>query len=362
MNRTEVDDLREHLERALSRDPSGRSRAANIVTWASQVGSVRKENQDRVLVGRSADGLMVAILADGMGGMQDGARAAAVAASCAMSHCMYHSYSSVEVVLTHAMAAANNAVHERYRGRGGAAMVMAAWSSSSCVIAHAGDCRAYGLDAAGGLSLLTIDDTVDAQLRHLGRFPRTGHGTDSGLLQFIGIGSEIEPHINILLERPRGLILTTDGVHGLPPDVLRWIVTGATHLQSLADRLVTASDWQGGRDNATAVCIATQMQPEPEQRPAIECWLPGGQVVVIRGRERGSIIPSRPVGAGHLQPGDAHVEKKSSKRGKKSSTAANKKKAVPQLPIVTFDGDENEDAGNDQSANRRKSAKGEPTK
>ena len=91
--------LIELLFRALSREPKGIGRAIPPVAWASTRGLVRKENQDRLLVARSPGGLMIAIVADGMGGMRDGSQAAALSAAAVAAHCMLSQASAIDSML-----------------------------------------------------------------------------------------------------------------------------------------------------------------------------------------------------------------------------------------------------------------------
>ena len=88
MSQTAVQNGLEILLQATTREPRGSGRASMPIAWTSAKGLVRQENQDRLIVASSSD-LVFAVLADGMGGMRDGARAASVAASATASWCMF---------------------------------------------------------------------------------------------------------------------------------------------------------------------------------------------------------------------------------------------------------------------------------
>ena len=341
--------LIELLYRALAREPKGIGRAIPPVAWASTRGHVRKENQDRLLVARSPTGLVIAIVADGMGGMLDGSQAAALSAAAVAARCMVSQASALDSMLADALHFANDEVFRILHGKGGAALAVAASSSAGRYIAHVGDARAYHVDSAGNLTQLTVDDTVAAQLRCLGKASSAEANSDSRLLQFVGFGAGLEPHVRTVPTDGRGLLLTTDGIYGVPTSVLDWVVNGAGHLQLLAERLMLASEWNGGHDNATVVAVSfgngsgTQGSLE-----GVEFWVPGEHLVVVSTPNQRT-----PAAKGALS---AQQQPKSSTRKKSRRTKARGKRRVAdegasadqaerQLPIVTFDDDPRADDG-----------------
>lgn len=335
--------LQDVLEKALAKEPSGRGRASIPVTWASSAGLQRKENQDRVVAGRSPSGVSIAVLADGMGGLEDGGRAAIISASSAAARALQSWHPRVEMIAEDAIHFANQQVFNALRGRGGAAVVLAVWAGHDFAVVHAGDARAYTIDVDGFPIQFTVDDTVAGQFEHLGR-ERPAH-PDRGLLQFVGVGSDLEVRAQGLVTRPRGVILTSDGVHDMPPEVFRWAVHRATHLQALADRLVQMSDWNGGSDNASAVCIGNQNGSEQRNPDAIECWVPGDHVVFVGERPfRGlPVQPPPPRVTAPVQPSQSQEPKPKKKpfRGKLREKTSNKKskrasgKTAPAMPLPT---------------------------
>jgi serine/threonine protein phosphatase PrpC len=342
------DSLQEGLARVLSRDPSGRGRATIPVTWASSAGLQRKENQDRVVVGRAPSGLSIAVLADGMGGLEGGGRAAVIAASAVAARALRSRLPHVKMIAEEAIHFANEEVFRALRGKGGAAVVLAVWSDNDFAIIHAGDARAYSVDLDGLPVQLTTDDTVAGQLERLGHPSERPLETDRGLLQFVGVGRDLELRAQGLVTRPRVVILTSDGVHNMPNEIFRWVVQRSTHLQALADRLVQLSDWNGGADNATAICIGIQNGAEHRVPEEIECWVPG--LYLVFSADRQSVAPSpqlRSSPPAALRPVPT-PEPKSKKKGlrlekkgiKKTKRASGKPPAplTHSLPIeVTFE-------------------------
>lgn len=284
-----VKDLRpvmEILQRPLGRDPSGKGRASLPVAWASTKGAHRQENQDRLAVAHLRNGLAIAALADGMGGMKDGARAAALTLSSLLSFCAMHPELSTENLLIEALSFSNRTVFNTLRGEGGATVVVAAWTATSLHIAHAGDSRAYSLPEAAPLHKLTDDDTVGGQLEKLGRQATADAELHRRLLQFVGVGDEFQPHVTEVVSRGRGLMLTTDGAHAIPFPIMEWLAASTPLLQPLAERIVTASEWNGGRDNGTVIVVSFHNSPSSPHAPLetalAEVWIPGDHILVMQ--------------------------------------------------------------------------------
>jgi len=79
--------LEDVLVRMATREPSGKGRPSPLpVSWATTRGTSRQDNQDRLIVGLASSGLAFAVLADGMGGMKEGARAAALAVAATATY------------------------------------------------------------------------------------------------------------------------------------------------------------------------------------------------------------------------------------------------------------------------------------
>lgn len=281
MPESPAETLKEVLLRPLMRDPKGSGRTNVPAAWASTRGSVRAENQDRLLVARSATGLAIAVLADGMGGMQDGARAAAVAAAAVGAHCMAFPAVPLDRLLDEALRYANEEVYRQWHGEGGCTLVIAAWTHSARYVAHVGDSRAYLFSSENRLVQLTVDDTVRAQLMQLGRPPEDDARLHAQLLQFIGVGPTLQPHVAAVSASGRGIILTTDGAHSVPGDVMEWILQTATHPVLAADRLVVASEWHGGKDNSSVIAVSFQQDASTTLVTSLtEFWLPGEHIVM----------------------------------------------------------------------------------
>ena len=257
---------------------------------ATEIGSVRDENQDRAVLARGRDrqgqDYAVAVVADGIGGMRDGATCAAMAIGSFIAsvhqHAQFGSDNS-EAWLRRAVNDSNEAVFASLRGNGGSTLVaLLLRPGHTAFWLSVGDSRVYR-STGKSLVQISIDDTIAGQL---GRNSETAF-EQSKLLQFIGMGGELEPHINELVGAPADtVVLTTDGVHYLAPanGWLGQIVGNAPDPGICVKRLVDLAKWCGGPDNATAVMIALSAEREVEVgRPysCLEVWDTFGELQII---------------------------------------------------------------------------------
>lgn len=221
---------------------------------ASDVGLVRTENQDRAAVfrfqkGDAHDATIIAIVCDGMGGMADGAICSSLAISSFLSGYMQGVDLHLNDRIVKAVMQANEAVYARYKGSGGSTLsALIIDDLENAFVVNVGDSRVYSL-TGHELLQITVDDTIAGQLGHV-------HG-QNGLLQYIGIGQGIEPHLIPLSEglMSSSIFLTSDGVHFLDKRVMESVIRHAPDSAYAVKRLIELSKWCGGYDNASAIVI-----------------------------------------------------------------------------------------------------------
>jgi PPM family protein phosphatase len=244
-------------------------------------GRVRSENQDRA-VAAVFDGdnpnfdFCAFIVCDGLGGMRDGG----LCAASATAHYLAHLVSTAHVQdrafrLRRAMTYANEKLAQEFHERGGTTLTAVLFTSTGVTAAAVGDTRIYKQGEKGELRQLTVDDTIAARVAALRpssvREPSPPLDSfSSHLAQFIGQGSPIDPQIvspETLIGGPvqgirrGGLLVTTDGVHRLGPDLLPLVARTSTSAKELVQRLITVADWAAGLDNATAIWVSPQTMP-----------------------------------------------------------------------------------------------------
>jgi PPM family protein phosphatase len=282
--------------------PSAVRRVAPLnAAVASDVGVVREDNQDRVALVRGGDrngaGFILAAVADGIGGMRQGAECASITLGTFIDAVVDEAQHSSEPRdwLWRGTARANRAVHAKHGGEGGstlAAVLLAKGHRPLWV--SVGDSRVYHASDAN-LRQLSRDDTLEGQLGK----PIEG-GRRSDLLQFVGIGESIEPHVEPVPWDVGGtMLLTTDGVHFIDPDFLAKVVHFSPDLGVCARRLTELAKMLGGPDNASVAALsldALKADPETQLDSCFEVWDPFGElhVIVDRGlRRHASTAPGR---------------------------------------------------------------------
>ena len=170
-----------------------------------------------------------------------------------------------------------------------------------------------------------------------------------GLLQFIGMGEGLKPHIKMATPSFDSLLLTTDGAHTIGDEVLAKVYLNAESLSEAAKRITALARWIGGQDNATVAAVAAPALgrlASVRKDAEIAIWNPFGQLQIawITPTERLPRV-SDPSTQGSI---DSQSKKKPGKRNKrnrnKNKKAANSEDNV-QLDIgFSSDESNNKDA------------------
>ncbi len=220
--------------------------------------------------------------------MRDGASCAALtigAFVAALDHRAQQDILDAKNWIRCAAMDANQAVFKQFRGEGGSTLV-ALVMRPGCDIhwVSVGDSRVYSTTDRH-LVQVSIDDTIAGQL---------GKGVDaayeqSKLLQFIGMGSELEVHLGEFDSgQVDAVVLTTDGIHYLAstPSWMGQIVSNASDPGVCVKRLADLANWCGGPDNATVAMMSLKSDGESGDKPAYPCleiWDPFGELQIISG-------------------------------------------------------------------------------
>jgi len=245
---------------------------------ASHTGLMRLHNEDDYLLGSllPGNGLLLAAIADGMGGVAGGAEASRIAlrsfAACVLDE---QAAEPVAERLVRGIARACAQVAEQaeavpaLRGMG---TTLTAWcfAERRAHLVHVGDTRAY-LRRRGTLQQQSED--------HAAREP------ENLLLRCIGGGvAAVQPDCQVLEVRSGDrYLLLSDGVWGVvAADRLRELAAEPDP-QTTAERLVAAALDAGGPDNATAVVVdclavgagpATSVDLPARERPGLASFWP----------------------------------------------------------------------------------------
>lgn len=247
----------ERLSKWLSKPiaSEGQNQPDNLnVVLRTDIGLKRKENQDRVVAMRvntpfsSGRHFFVIALADGMGGMMDGAKCASLTLSTFLYSLIRNRGLSPEDRLIQSALDADKSVHDFSRGNGGATLsaIIIEPGSKPCTL-NIGDSRiyAYKNNVKGSLNRLTVDDSLEEVFG----------GDDKSLLQFVGMGQGIKPHTQYLNHEGDYYCLTSDGIHFINESVFDDILFHSQELSQAAVRLGQYVRWCGAHDNASIALV-----------------------------------------------------------------------------------------------------------
>ena len=233
----------------------------------SDIGKVRESNQDAYSTGELADGVAWAVVCDGMGGAAGGNVAAETAVKI-ISEQITSAYrpsmhsKSIKNLLVSAINAANISVYDiaqsnvKLAGMG-TTVVCVLVTDGVAYIAHAGDSRAYLLNA--DIEQLTRDHSVIQEMMDAGRLtPENAkvHPSRNIITRALGVLPEIRVDF---YEQPLGsadtLLLCTDGLTNFVEndEILNLAKTCGD--KNFAELLVEKALENGGGDNVTVVTI-----------------------------------------------------------------------------------------------------------
>lgn len=224
----------------------------------SDIGNVRAENQDKAVILRAQVStnkfFLVGILCDGMGGMSEGAECASLAVASFISNCIRNRNLQIKDRLLQGVEIANNEVYKKYNGEGGATLSAFILDSDGNFEAiNVGDSRIY-VGQTNSLKQISVDDTIAGQLNQ--QVPSSQ--LSNKLLQFIGMGRDIEPHLLTLppVSSIEKVLLTSDGVHYVDTSTLESMSLQKITSLELSKRLIYIAKWCGGHDNSTVIALS----------------------------------------------------------------------------------------------------------
>lgn len=313
----------------------------------TSVGRVRDENEDRAIILRAsfskspAQSFLLFAICDGMGGMSEGSDCAKLALSNFVASVVSNREGTLRQRAYKAVHTANSVVYDRYKGRGGTTLSAIIFNKSDGAFGiNVGDSRIYEYSWKNHFKQLSTDDTIEAALAKLKS--QQIFGLDNGfftrrLAQFIGIGEGLQPQIFRLkkLFGGTGFIITSDGAHQVAADTMSSIVLNSETPLHVVSRITYLSEWCGGTDNATVVCISPKGSDRGWEIPStmgniINLWTPSGAVDLV-GQIVGQPLDYTPKPVPEpkpLAPIDADV--RSNRDNEKDKISASKTRSKPK--------------------------------
>lgn len=249
---------------------------------ASDQGMVRSNNQDSAFTfyftSETVDEFPdfgVFVVADGMGGHQDGEKASAITARTVATEILDNIYTpllkgvdmndpdkpTIVEVMVDAVQKANQAVREEVMD-GGTTLTAVVVRGEAAHVAHVGDSRAYWITDSNEMEKITRDHSVVERLIELGQITREEaeyHEQRNVLYRAIGQNDEVEVEIHRKRLTPgTGILLCSDGLWNMvSDDEISELVKNTSDPREACEKLVALGNAHGGTDNITAILIKT---------------------------------------------------------------------------------------------------------
>ena len=232
-------------------------------------GLIRSENQDSFAL-FSPDGVQqIAVVCDGMGGVDGGKIAGKMAVETFLAEMKKllrddMTVSQVREVMSYCVAQANRAVytymteHTDLYGMG-TTLVAALTLNDAAVVCNVGDSRAYRITKEN-ITQITKDHSMVEEMIERGELTREEartHPKRNIITRAIGPEETICCDCyTVTLDHGDKLLLCTDGlVVTVQEDDIRKTILSASDAQSAIDRLITHAINNGAPDNVTAVLV-----------------------------------------------------------------------------------------------------------
>lgn len=250
--------------------------------WRTDAGKVRAVNEDAVYFDQPDDGIILAMVADGMGGHKAGEVASGTAIDVIReelrhvnSRMLAHdARNSLEA----AILKANQTIYERAQSDPqlsgmGTTIVVALITREWGWIAHIGDSRAYAWQSSR-LQPITADHSLVNELVKSGQLradEASRHPQRNILVRALGTDRFVEVEFNTYRPQPDDLLLLcSDGLTSMLSDEeISQVLRSQGTIQEKADRLLEQALRQGGEDNISLVLFTPPVRPE-ESRPTVD--------------------------------------------------------------------------------------------
>ncbi|MEN8907484.1 MAG: protein phosphatase 2C domain-containing protein [Clostridiales bacterium] len=229
----------------------------------SDIGKVRTENQDSFLIDKN---IGVYIVADGMGGMVDGAKASKFVTN-AMKRYIEENFNfdlrkNVRYVirlLRKGINLVNNELKKTITTKTGSTIVVLVHIDEKFYIANVGDSLAFGIRDDQIIQLTPEHNLawVLVMLEKLKPEEVKDHPAKHSLTAYMGMEGEIEAYVNIIKpENNDYVLLCSDGLTGMTSqeDIVN-IIHKCGDIQTAVKELITKANNAGGTDNITIILL-----------------------------------------------------------------------------------------------------------
>ena len=238
-----------------------------IISYDTDIGMVRRENQDSVYAKQIDDNAALLIVADGMGGHNGGKRASSSAIESIAQNILsgYNALSSqeeFEELLRISVSSANQSIYDaafvnsELKGMG-TTTVVALVVDNTLYTANVGDSRLY-VYSNGVLNQITTDHSYVESLVSKGIISKDEAKTHPKKnIITRAVGSDEIVDIDIFknqLSKDDVILMCTDGLYGLVnEEEIIEVLNG--DIEKAATNLVSMANENGGRDNISLILV-----------------------------------------------------------------------------------------------------------
>ncbi len=240
------------------------------ISAKTDVGIVRKNNQDAYACGEFSPNAAYLVVCDGMGGASAGDVASSTAAKM-ISEKVVASYNekmagkSINNLFECAITTANACLFSMAKEDDdlygmGTTVVTAIVVDNKIFVAHAGDSRAYIFSKEDGLKQITTDHSIVQEMVDRGEITQEEakfHPRKNIITRALGVSDDIEIDFHDQeLTEDSIVLVCTDGLTNFVDDEIIEKLLSQEPFEGIADKLVDLANTNGGGDNITAVVIS----------------------------------------------------------------------------------------------------------
>lgn len=230
----------------------------------SDVGMVRKENQDAFWIHQPRNDAGIAVVCDGMGGAKGGRQASAIAIETIRDYFSAHSLDEgVREAFHEIVQKSNRNVYDEAYANPelngmGTTLVAALIRQQRVYFANVGDSRGYHI-TNGGIRQITKDHSAVQELvdsGHLTERQAKFHPNKNIITRAIGVEDEVEFDFFEVSASPGDIIiLCSDGLTNHADENEIQFEASGGEFEDLPKRLIDLANSRGGTDNITVVAI-----------------------------------------------------------------------------------------------------------
>lgn len=237
------------------------------IEFQTNVGRKRKSNQDTVGVYTNQVGIVIGIVADGMGGHQAGDTASQIAVTglgTSWEKTALETQDDVAKWIVESIQRENKKIYQEGSNDPdkfgmGTTVVVAALLDDQILVAHVGDSRGY-IIRDQNIKQLTSDHSLVNELVKTGEITSDmaeNHPRKNVLLRSVGVPGEVEVDVSTApIKGEDFILLCSDGLSNMlsAQEMKRIILQEKPLAEKVAD-LINGANEAGGRDNITALLM-----------------------------------------------------------------------------------------------------------